>query len=359
MSGRADLAVDIVVDIDGFVVACSLAVAPGETVALVGPNGAGKSTVLRAIAGLQPIGSGIVALGDSVWDEPGRGVFVPVRERGVGVVFQDYALFGHLSVVDNVAFGLRATGISRRRADERARAMVDRLGIGHVADRRPGELSGGEAQRVAIARAIVGEPRLVLLDEPLAALDASTRSVVRRELPRWLDRERGTAAGRIIVTHDPVDADALADRVVVLEGGRVTQRGTVRELAASPRSPYVADLMGTNLLRGALAGHRFVVDDGGELTVGAHELADGEAVAAIRPAAVALHRARPEGSPRNVWATRIEAIDRSHDRVRVSLDGPLALVVEVTEAGLDALDIGVGDELWASVKASEIAVAAP
>ena len=300
MTLRAEFAVEV----GGFAVECSLAVEAGETVALVGPNGAGKSTVLRAIAGLQPIDRGTIRFGDTIWDQPSQRVFVPVRDRGVGIVFQDYALFGHLSAADNVAFGLRASGTARRAADARARAMIERLEIGHVADRRPGELSGGEAQRVAIARAIVGDPALVLLDEPLAALDASTRSVVRRELPGWLGRG-ADAAGRIIVTHDPVDADALADRVVVLEGGSITQRGTVRDLAMAPRSPYVADLMGTNLLRGELAGHRFVVvDGGGELMVGAHELADGAgAVAAIRPAAVALHRTRPEGSPRNVWAS--------------------------------------------------------
>lgn len=353
------LHVDLSVGMNDFTIDCSLDVERGETVALVGPNGAGKSTVLRAIAGLQTIARGRIAFGDTVWDDPSIGRLVPARDRRAGVVFQDYALFGHLSVVDNVAFGLRATGSSKRAAHDLAVAMIDRLGIGHVADRRPDELSGGEAQRVAIARAIVGEPDVVLLDEPMAALDATTRSIVRRELPGWLDGERGRPACRIIVTHDPIDADALADRVVVIESGAVTQRGTVRDLARAPRSPYVADLMGTNLLRGRLSGHRFDVDGGGDLTVGSHEVTDGPAIAAIRPAAVALHRSRPEGSPRNVWSSTIEAIDRSHDRVRVSLAGPLALVVEVTDAGLGALDADVGDEVWASVKASEIAVDAP
>jgi molybdate transport system ATP-binding protein len=236
--------------------------------------------------------------------------------------------------------------------------MLERLGMGQFAHRRPPTLSGGQAQRVALARALVNRPAVVLLDEPLAALDASARGAVRHELRGWLSDPDVADAARVLVTHDPVDAHALADRVVVLERGHVVQRGTLAELAAAPRSSYVADLMGTNLLRGELRGGTFLVGGIGELAVGAHDVADGDSFAAIRPAAIALHRNRPEGSPRNVWATTVTGIDRSIDRVRVRTGPPFVLVVEVTDAGLAALDVDVGDAVWASVKASEISVVA-
>jgi len=355
------LALHAVVNVDEFVISIDLDVEHGETVGLVGPNGAGKSTVLRAIAGLQPISDGRLAFDDVVWDDPADDMFVVPRHRQVGAVFQSYLLFEHLTALENVAFGLRARGVAKRDALARAVAALDRLGVGSIADRRPAALSGGQAQRVALARALVLEPAVVLLDEPLAALDATSRGAIRHDLPRWLHESRsadGRPSARIVVTHDPVDAHAMVDRLVVLEGGRVTQAGTLVELAARPRSSYVADLMGTNVLHGVLSGSVFEIGDGTELIVGAHTAVDGEAVAAIRPAAISLHRTQPEGSPRNVWATTITSIDRSGDRVRVRLGAPFALVVEVTEAGLASLGAVVDDPIWASVKASEISVVA-
>ena len=349
------------IEVDDFDVDIDLHVERGETVALVGPNGAGKSTVLRAVAGLQPISSGRLTFAGKTWDDPAAGTFVAARQRGIGTVFQNYLLFEHLSAVDNVAFGLRARRLDKHEARAAALAALERLGVGDVAEQIPSAMSGGQAQRVALARALVLRPAVVLLDEPLAALDASSRGAVRHDLPGWLAESRagdGGPSARIVVTHDPVDAHALADRVVVLEQGRVTQVGTLGDLAARPRSTYVADLLGTNLLHGTLRGSRFEVAGGAVLVVGAHDAADGAAVAAIRPAAVSLHRSRPEGSPRNVWDTTIVGIERSNDRVRVRLGAPIALVVEVTEAGLDALEAGVGQQVWASVKASEIAVVA-
>jgi len=329
-----------------------LVVQPGETVALVGPNGAGKTTALRAIAGLEPLAYGRISFAGEVWDDGTR--FVPPAGRRVGVVFQQHLLFEHLSAVDNVAFGVRPgrrpTGADRRRAE----ALLDRLGVGSVGAQRPSELSGGQAQRVAIARALAIQPSVVLLDEPMAALDVSARAGVRHELADWLSDMPDAA--RILVTHDPVDADALADRVIVMEAGRVTQRGTLPELAAAPRTNYVADLLGTNLVRGVLAGNVLLVEGGGELVVAPHDVADGPAVAAVAPRAVALHRDRPSGSPRNVWSSRVVAIERSSGRVRVRLGAPLPIVVEVTDAGLDALGVGAGDMVWASVKATEIVV---
>ncbi len=349
------------IEVGDFDVEIDLHVERGETVALVGPNGAGKSTVLRTVAGLQPISAGRLTFDGEPWDDPSAGTFVTARQRGTGSVFQNYLLFEHLSAVDNVAFGLRARRLDKHEAAAAARVALERLGVGDVTDRMPAAMSGGQAQRVALARALVLKPAVVLLDEPLAALDASSRGAVRRDLPRWLTESRagdGGPSARIVVTHDPVDAHALADRVVVLEQGRVTQVGTLGDLAARPRSTYVADLLGTNLLQGSLCGSRFDVAGGAVLVVGVHDAADGAAVAAIRPAAVSLHRSRPEGSPRNVWETTIAGIDRSNDRVRVRLGAPIDLVVEVTEAGLDALAAGAGQQIWAAVKASEIAVVA-
>lgn len=347
------LTVHGVAQLEGFRVEIDLEIAHGETVALLGPNGAGKSTVLRAIAGLVPLAHGCIELDGTPWDA--ADTFVPPADRGVGAVFQSYRLFEHLDARENVAFGLRARGIRRREARAVADAALARLGVASIADRFPAALSGGQAQRVAVARALVVEPSVVLLDEPMAALDVSARSAVRHELAGWLD---DVPACRVLVSHDPVDAHALADRVVVLEGGAVTQRGRLGDLAVAPRSAYIADLVGTNLLRGTLSGGEVHVDGGGIVYVGAHDAPDGPVIATIRPAAIALHRDHPEGSPRNVWRAEIAGIERADDRVRVRLAGVLDLVVEVTTAGFASLGADVGDAIWASVKASEIGVVA-
>lgn len=349
------------VEVDGFGVELELVVERGETVAIVGPNGAGKSTVLRAIAGLEPLSHGSVSFDGRVWDAPADGVFVPARDRRVGMMFQQYLLFDHLTARENVAFGLRARGVARADAEARAGASLDALGVGAVAGQLPSSLSGGQAQRVALARAVVGDPDVLLLDEPLAALDVSARAAVRRDLRRSVELVTGC---RLIVSHDPVDAHELADRIVVIEGGRVTQQGTFDQLAGGPRSDYVAELMGTNVFAGELAGASFTAPGRVSLHVAAHDLPDGPALVAIRPMAVSLHRARPEGSPRNVWRTTIHDVDRFHERVRVRLGPELPLVVELTEGGLAAIApdgadggaVAAGAEVWASVKATEITV---
>ena len=349
------LRLDGTIALGDFSVAIDLVVERGETVALVGPNGAGKSTVLRAIAGLTALTSGRLTHDGMPWDDPSAGTLVRPQHRAAGLMFQQYRLFEHLDARENVAFGLRATGSDRASAHRIADEMLARLGVAMVAGRRPSALSGGQAQRVALARALVTEPAVLLLDEPLAALDVSARGAVRRDLRAAIG---AIDACRIVVTHDPVDAHTLADRVVVLEHGGVTQAGTVAELAAAPRSPYVADLMGPNLIRGVLADGTLTSDSGAELSVGAHEAVDGPAVATIRPAAIALHRDRPEGSPRNVWTSTVVGVDISSGRVRVRLGEPLDFVVEVTAAGFAALGVEPGDAIWASVKASEVAVVA-
>jgi len=329
-----------------------LEVATGELVVLLGPNGAGKTTLLRALAGLLPLAAGRVVLDGQVLEDPAAGVRVPAERRPVGVVFQDHLLFPHLSALDNVAFGLRARGRPRAQARATAAGWLARMGLDGAAAVRPRALSGGQAQRVALARTLATEPRLLLLDEPLAALDAATRVELRRELRRHLASFEGT---RLLVTHDHLEAVTLADRLVVIERGRVTQTGTPAEVNARPRSAYVADLVGVNLFRGRAHGHQVRLEGGAELV--AADRAAGQVFAAVHPRAVALHRTPPEGSPRNVWAGTVAAVEPAGgDRVRVTLAGDLPVVAEVTQAAVVALALADGGPVWASVKATEISV---
>ena len=327
-------------------------VKPGELLALLGPNGAGKSTVLRAIAGLTPIDGGRILLDDLVVDDPDTDEFVEPERRPIGVMFQDYLLFEHMSVLENVAFGLRARG--RPKADARRVALgwLERVGLDGYAGDRPRALSGGQAQRAALARALATDPRVLLLDEPLAALDAGTRATVRRDLRHHLASFDGM---RLLVTHDPVDAYALADRVAIIEAGRIVQTGTLAEVTAHPRSRYVADLVGVNLVVG-------VVDDGvlraatGARVVVA-DAEPGESYALIHPHAIALTSHAPVGSSaRNVWPGTVIDIDRLGDRVRVGIGGALPLTAEITVAALEELALRPGDGVFASVKATEIEV---
>jgi molybdate transport system ATP-binding protein len=235
--------------------AVEVAVADGEVVAVLGPNGAGKSTLLRAVAGLVPLDRGRITVDGRVLDDPDAGTFVPTHLRPVGVVFQDHLLFPRLSALDNVAFGLRARGARKPEARRLAAGWLARVGLADHAGARPHALSGGQSQRVALARALATEPRVLLLDEPLAALDARTRLHMRAELRRHLATFPGA---RLLVTHDPIDALVLADRLVVLEAGRVTQDGTNAEVVRRPVSRYVAVLVGVILLVGVGAGEQSV-----------------------------------------------------------------------------------------------------
>jgi molybdate transport system ATP-binding protein len=329
----------------------AIAVAPGEIVAILGPNGAGKSTFLRAVAGLVPLERGRVELDGVVLEDAARGIHLPPERRPVGVVFQDYLLFPHLSAIENVAFGLRARGVSARDARARAGSWLDRLGVGEYRETKPRALSGGQAQRVALARALAIDPRVLLLDEPLAALDASARGDVRRDLKRHLASFAGI---RIVITHDPLEAVALADRLVILEAGRIVQTGSAAEVTQRPRSRYVADLVGVNLFRG-IATTGLLALAGGSVLHSADPV-DGEIFATIHPRAVALHRTRPEGSPRNVWRGHASALDFQGDRVRVGVEGEMRIVAEVTPAAVSDLDLAEGGEVWVSVKATEISV---
>lgn len=335
---------------DRFHLDIAITAEPGEVVALLGPNGAGKTTALRALAGLVPLTGGRLAVADQVWNEPPR-VFVPTEHRRVGVVFQDYLLFQHLSALENVAFGLRARGMRRTEARRHAAAWLDRVGLGEHLRTMPRALSGGQAQRVALARALATDPQVLLLDEPLAALDAGTRLQVRADLAHHLRDYRGHT---VLVTHDPLDALVLADRLVIVEHGNVVQHGAPAEVARRPRTEYVANLVGLNLFRGTAAGTVVEVDNGGRLTV--PDPASGRVFLAFPPSAVSLHPEQPSGSPRNAWPVTVTGLEQHANLTRVRLDGAPTVLADITSAAVAELRLHRGMRLWAAVKATEIHV---
>jgi len=347
------LRADLVLTLGRLHLVVALEAGPGEVVAVLGPNGAGKTTVLRALAGLVPLTAGRVELDGRVLDEPARGVRVPPEHREVGVVFQDYLLFPHLSVVDNVAFGLRARGVPRARARERALQELERVKLRDLGGAAPRSLSGGQAQRVALARALATDPALLLLDEPLSALDAEARTAIRRELREHLDAFAGPC---LLVTHEPLEAMALADRLVVLEGGRVTQVGSPSEVGRRPRSRWAAELVGLNFYRGSASGTAVALRDGGALITadGATDAERGEVLLVVHPRAVTLHRERPSGTARNVWRGMVDGLEARGDRVRVTVTGEIDMVSEVTAAAVAELDLGRGGAVWIAVKATEV-----
>jgi molybdate transport system ATP-binding protein len=346
------LSADIAVRLGSLDLHAQIDVQSGEMLALLGPNGAGKSTVLRCLAGLVPLLAGRVVLDGTVLDDPASDTFVEPEGRPIGFVFQDYLLFPHMTVRENVAFGLRARKVPKVVARQRADGMLERLGLADYADERPAVLSGGQAQRVALARALADGPRLLLLDEPLAALDAGTRSAVRRDLKHHLESFEGV---RVMVTHDPIDAYALADRVAVVDSGRIVQTGTLAEVTAHPRSRYVADLVGVNLVTGTVADGVLTTPSGAHVVIADAE--PGPSYAVIRPHSLAIVRTPALGSSaRNSWEGVIATLDRFGDRVRVGVDGALPLTAEITVAALDALQLRPGDTIHVSAKATDIEV---
>ncbi|PWJ46310.1 molybdate transport system ATP-binding protein [Quadrisphaera granulorum] len=393
-------------------VSAQVHVAPGEVVALLGANGAGKSTLLGVAAGmLRPDrgrveldGEVLLAVGSSGGSGavPGgpmnRPVDLPPHRRGVALLAQEPLLFPHLSVLDNVAFGPRAAGASRRAARDAAARWLERVDLTHLADRRPGQLSGGQAQRVAVARALAAQPRALLLDEPMAALDVTAAPEVRQLLRRVLsEAQDGAGPGQppqppvLLVTHDPLDALALADRAVVLDAGHVVEEGPVREVLSQPRSAFAARLAELNLLAGTAAADGLRAESGptvaGVLDPGCS--AGDAAVAVFPPAAVAIHREHPAtgvSSPRNTIPVLVSAVEPRGALVRVrgSVEadpasispgnsgpgdsgpvdsGPVGhpaaapvLAADITAASAADLDLVPGSRVWFAVKAAEVAV---
>ena len=336
---------DLVLDVE-------LAVKRGECLALAGPSGAGKTSILRVAAGLLRPEQGRVDANGDTWLDTERGIDVPAEERRCGYVFQHYALFPHLSAWQNVAYSLR--GLSRSERRERATELLVRFGLAGRADARPHTLSGGERQRVAVARALARGPEVLLLDEPLSALDARTRAAAARELGGVL---RGSEAPTLLVTHDFAEAAQLGDRVGIVDRGRVVQLGTPSELAAAPGSAFVADFTGAVVLTGVARPDpsgvtRIELDGGG--TIGSTDAGEGPVAASVYPWEIVIEPAgeEPHGSAENRLAAEVVSITTIGNRVRLGLAGPQPLVAEVTLASAERLGLEAGARVVAAWKAS-------
>jgi molybdate transport system ATP-binding protein len=350
------LELDVLSRRGGFQLQAELIAAPGSTTVVVGESGAGKTTLLRLAAGLDQPERGRIVLDGEVYADPAGGVAVPAWRRDVGYVAQDYALFPHLTVEQNVAFGLRAGGASRGTVAPRVAGALRRAGIADLGRRRPAMLSGGQQQRVALARALVLDPRLLLLDEPLAALDLQTRRLIRSELRELL---RALGCVTLYVTHSPIEALVLGDRIVVIEAGRVRQSGTRDDLLRYPRSRYVAELMGTNLFAGSVhpgLGDATVRTGDGDLAV-SDPGEPGEVFVTVDPRQITIHPHPPEGSAHNVFVGPILELapePPSGERIRVVLGTRPTLVAEVTREAVAALALREGMTVHASFKATGI-----
>jgi molybdate transport system ATP-binding protein len=333
----------------------SVAVAPGECLAVAGPSGAGKTSLLRVAAGLLRPEHGLVEAGGETWLDTGRDVDLPPERRRCGYLFQEYALFPHLSALQNVAYPLR--GSDRR---VRAAALLDRFGMSGLAEARPRTLSGGERQRVALARALAREPDVLLLDEPLSALDARTRASAVRELGALL---RDADVPAVLVTHDFAEAAALGDRVAIVDAGRMLQEGTPSELAAAPQSAFVADFTGAVVLTGTARGGpdgltHVELDGGGAVT--STDRADGPVAVSVYPWEISIEPAgeAPHGSTQNRLGAEVLSVTVVGNRVRLGLAGPQPLAAEITQASAEALGLRPGVRVTASWKAAATRVVA-
>ncbi len=350
------LSLDVTKALREFELAVAFEARPAETVVVIGPSGCGKTTTLNIIAGLMRPDQGRVALGDRLLVDRERGVDLPAEHRNVGYVFQEFALFPHMTVAENIAYGLRSRRRPKALIPQKVAEAVALLGIEALRDRRPLNLSGGEKQRVALARAIACDAEILLLDEPLGSLDAQTRNRVRGDLQRLL-RVLGRIA--IMVTHDYIDALTFGDRICVMERGRILQIGDRYELLRHPKSRFVAELTGVNFFQGTISSTRS--EGVAEIWVGDSRLyaaADqqdmGDTLLTFFPSDVSLSRQLPVSSARNVFQGRVREIVHLGDKVRVSLNGALAMCAEVTAAALDDLELAEGDTVFASVKATAI-----
>ncbi len=341
-----------------FALTCELEAAAPGTLVLVGESGSGKSTILRLLAGLLRPDTGRIAVDDAIWCDTDAGAWRPPHQREVGYVAQDYALFPHLSVADNVGFGLRASGVRRTEVHRRTAAILDRFGLTAWAARRPSQLSGGQQQRAALARALVLEPRLLLLDEPLSALDVETRHAVRAELRQLL---AGLPCVTVFVTHAPMEALLFGDRIAVLEHGGVVQIGDRLSLLREPRSRYVATLLGLNLLPGRVAsrgpGEEVTLTTPRGLVTAMAGAAGQELFVVVSPDLVTLSREPPGGSARNVISGTITEIlpePPFGERVRVVIGPAPVFVAEVTAAAAAAMSLEPGQVVHASFKATSV-----
>lgn len=328
----------------------------GDVLAVLGPNGAGKSTLLSLISGLLRPDAGRITLGDTVVTDTQTGIFVPPHARGVAMLAQQALLFPHMSVAANVAYAPRCKGASRTDAAAIAQRWLAAVDAGHLADRRPAQLSGGQAQRVAVARALAAEPRVLLLDEPMAALDVTAAPAVRRLLRDILRDGHRTA---VIVTHDLLDALGVANKVIVVDRGRIVESGPVREVLAAPRSDFAARIAGVNLVSGSVTGPGLLRTSWDSTISGVGELdVESAAVALFTPAAVSVHLDEPHGSPRNVIATTIAEMEINGATVRIrgadQPDGSTGLAADVTAAAVADLDLAPGRRVYFVVKAHEV-----
>ncbi len=360
-----------------FQLALELEAKQGQTTVLLGESGAGKSTVLRHVAGLLTPRKGHISLGNAVYFDSGRGINVPPQERPFGYVFQDYSLFPHLSVFENVAFGLRAQYLPRSLVRQRVGEALEQVHLPGLEQRRPAQLSGGQQQRVAIARALALQPHLLLLDEPLSALDVQTRREVRQELRHILAEVETTT---LLVTHTYLEALLFGQQILVLEDGRVLQRGGQRELLEHPRSSYVAELIGVNFFQGHVVRYEtpnvcvMQVHNGAQIVQIVATLQDGarpkdgeEAFVVVEPRSITLYPTLPDSSARNTFRGEISQLLRvastSHPsngenegvfRVTILVDTSMPpLTAEVTEASVTRLGLHEGSIVYASFKATE------
>jgi len=344
-----------------FLVDVAFSANAGTTVAVLGPNGAGKTTVIGCLAGILSPDHGRITLDGRTLLDTENGIDVPAESRPIGVMFQDPLLFPHLSALENAAFPLRARGVVKAVARARARELLERFGFpASREDSIPSGLSGGEAQRVALARALIAEPRLLMLDEPTSALDRRSLVLLRPLIAQTLRSFDGV---RLVVTHDPVEAMTLADHLIVLEDGAVTQAGSPEDLRRTPGSSYVAELVGLNVFRGTIEPHddgvaKIVSAEGDVMVAVQTELPIGTPVIGVlRPTDIELHLDRPpEGSAWNVVEGRIGSISIDGERAQVRIDGRPPLVLDITLASRRRLQLEEGSRVWASFKALAVTV---
>lgn len=337
----------------------TIEVGDGERVAVLGHNGSGKSTLLNILAGTLRPDSGSASLDGKRLFALGGGAhdWLQPHARGISLLAQDALLFPHMSVLDNVAFGPRVAGLGRAKARAAAERWLEEVGVAEFAARRPHQLSGGQAQRVAIARALAAEPRLLLLDEPMAALDVAVAPMLRRVLRQVLAEQM-----TVLVTHDLLDAMLLSERIIVLDGGRVAESGPTEEVLQHPRTRFTAGLAGLNLVRGVYSGGG-VRDPHGRQIEGGHregdDLRDGEPAAAVfAPSSVSIFLEAPAGSPRNNLPVVIAELEPHHELVRVRAEDRHGhfLAADVTMRSVAELDLYPGKEVTYSVKAAAVTV---